>query len=573
MPARYAVPAALSVAFAAAFCWPLFGHFGELGVLSDWDQHQLYHWVPYETLRLYGEIPLWNPYECGGMPMLANPQSRWLSPFFLLHLWLGPSRAIPIEIVAHVALAWLGAFVLGRVSGLSKVAALAPAAIFAGCSAFYLHLGEGHTGWLAYAYMPWILAAVTLRRPFVAGVLLALAIVEGGTYAAPHTVLVLAVLTLYRSVTERSARPLVDPALALVVALCLAAPKLLVMQELMSRLPRLIDSTEGTDLRLLGEALFARAQDLDADRGPRPYGFHEYGAYISPLAFVLVMIGAVLPRRSAAPWLLAAVLGLALTLGYTLGGDYSPWALLHRLPIFESQHVPSRFILPTMLAFGMLAGLGIDALAPRLGARHALVAVTLLAAAAADAWWVGSFNLRYLFEQPVGVRAAAPAFVQFRDESTKTMYELARANMGALNCYEPLLPSRAPVGINEPDYRGEQYLIEDGTVALVEWTPNRLVFDVASGSPNVLVVNQNHDPSWRLASGRGDVVAHERLLAVRVPAGSGRLVLVYRSEWFVAGVALAAVALVGAAATTVRLRRRTRRVIDGDPGSGRTLVH
>jgi len=45
------VLSSLSILFAAAFCWPLFGHFGELGVAFDWDEHQLYHWVPYETVR------------------------------------------------------------------------------------------------------------------------------------------------------------------------------------------------------------------------------------------------------------------------------------------------------------------------------------------------------------------------------------------------------------------------------------------------------------------------------------------------------------------------------------------
>jgi len=48
---RVIVLASLSILFAAAFCWPLFGHFGELGVAFDWDEHQLYHWVPYETGR------------------------------------------------------------------------------------------------------------------------------------------------------------------------------------------------------------------------------------------------------------------------------------------------------------------------------------------------------------------------------------------------------------------------------------------------------------------------------------------------------------------------------------------
>lgn len=537
--------------FAAAFCWPLFGHAGELGVARDWDQHQLYHWVPYETVVRYGQIPLWNPFECGGMPMLANPQSRWLSPFFLLHVWLGPARAIPIEIVVHIALAWLGGFVLGRVLGLSRVAAAAPAVVFAGCSAFYLHLGEGHTGWLPYAYMPWTLAAYLTRRRFVAGVLLALAVGEGGIYAVPHTALVLGLLALHRSVTEESSRPLEDLALVGLAAVCLAAPKLLVMQELMNGRPRLISSPERMDLSLLFDALFSRAQDLTAAQGTRPYGFHEYGAYISPIAAALAIAGIVRQRRNAMLWLIVAVTALVLSLGETLGGEFSPWALLHRLPVFASQHVPSRFTLPAVLGLGVLAGYGADALAPRLGRN--LLAV-LLAAAALDAALVGTSNLRHVFAGPAAARAPAPTFVQFRDETSTRMYELARANMGALNCYEPLDPGRSTVGVNEPGYRGEQYLLAGGTATLIEWTPNRLVIDVAAANPDVLVINQNYHASWRLASG-GQAMAHEGRLAVRIPPGHTRVTLGYRSTRFLAGLALAAGAVLVAGIAAVYRRR------------------
>jgi hypothetical protein len=192
---------------------------------------------------------------------------------------------------------------------------------------------------------------------------------------------------------------------------------------------------------------------------------------------------------------------------------------------------------------------------PRLG-RAAIAA--LLVAAAVDAAMVGSSNLRYLFVKPATVLPPAATFVQIRDESFTTMYEIARANMGALNCYEPLDPGKSVVGINEPGYRGEQYLLEGSTATLVEWTPNRLVIDVAAANPDVLVINQNYHPSWRLASGGGQAMAHEGLLAVRIPPGHARVTFVYRSTPFLAGLALAAVAVVMAGIAAV-YRRRGRR--------------
>ena len=74
------------------------------GIL-DWNEHFLYHGVPYQSIIEHGQFPLWNPYSCGGNPMLANPQSRFLSPLFLIDLAFGvvvgfADLSVPIEEVS-----------------------------------------------------------------------------------------------------------------------------------------------------------------------------------------------------------------------------------------------------------------------------------------------------------------------------------------------------------------------------------------------------------------------------------------------------------------------------------------
>jgi len=54
----------------------------------------------------FHQLPLWNPYECGGTPMIGDPQSRVLTPFFLIHLLFGPVVGIHLEIALHFALLW-----------------------------------------------------------------------------------------------------------------------------------------------------------------------------------------------------------------------------------------------------------------------------------------------------------------------------------------------------------------------------------------------------------------------------------------------------------------------------------
>lgn len=560
---RTAALAAVAVAFAMVFCWPLLSRFGRVGPLNDndWDQHLTLHWVPHDTVTQYGEIPLWNPYVCGGMPMLGNPQSRWLSPFFLLHLLFGLERGLQLEMIAHVALAWLGALLLGRTAGLSWVASLAPAIIFAGSSWFYLHLAEGHTTWMAFAYTPGILAAAASNRPVLAGIGLALAAYEGGVYPVPYTVLGLALLALHRTIAERSVRPLAGLGMTAITAACVAAPKLLLMQVLMTRYPRAIESTESIGPELLTRALLGRNQDWHAVvSDDQQWSFLEYGAYVGPIAFALAVCGAIGAKRRAAAWIVLLGVGLALSVGGTLGGDYSPWAFLHQLPVFASLRKPSRFVLLVVLAIGMLAGLGVDRLVSGRGGWRMALAVALLVTATIDFAFVGPPQLQVVTYSEEIAFERSKSFVQLNFNTPKQMYAAAKANMGSVNCYEPLEPTVAPLGVNEPGYRGEQYLLREGTVRLVQWSPNRLTLDVSSSTPNVVVINYNYDAFWQVASGTGQTFDHEGLLGVNVPAGSQQIVLAYRSQRFVIGVLLAigALTVAGVGARRRRSHRDSR---------------
>jgi len=554
---RTAALAAVALVFATVFCWPLLGRFGQIGALrdNDWDQHLTVHWVPYETVRQYGEIPLWNPYVCGGMPMLGNPQSRWLSPFFLLHLLYGLERGLQLEMIVHVGLAWLGALLLGRTAGLSWMASLAPAIIFAGSSWFSLHLAEGHTTWMAFAYMPGILAAAASGKHVLAGIGLALATYEGGVYAVPYTVLVLSLLALHRTIAERSVRPLAGLGISAIMAACVAAPKLLLMQALMTRYPRVIESRESVGLELLTRALLGRDQDWHAVvSDDQEWSFIEYGAYVGPIAFALAVYGALGAKGRAVPWIVLLGVGLALSVGGTLGGDYSPWAFLHQLPVFTSLRKPSRFLLLVVLAIGMLAGLGVDRFVSRRGGWRKALAIALLVTATIDLAYVGPPQLRVVAYSEEITFERSKSFVQLNFNTPKQMYAAAQANMGSLNCYEPLEPAVAPLGVNEPGYRGEQYLLREGTVRLVGWSPNRLTVAVSSNAPNVLVINYNYDAFWRVVSGAGHTFDHEGLLAVSIPAGSQQLALAYRPQRFAIGVLLAIAALTITGARVLRRR-------------------
>lgn len=111
------------------FYRPLF--LGETFFFRDLYNHIYPQKKLFSELVLSGQLPLWDPFRHGGQPFLANMNNCVLYPSNLLYLILSPVTALNIDIVLHVALAALCAYVLARVLGLNQFAAAASALIYA----------------------------------------------------------------------------------------------------------------------------------------------------------------------------------------------------------------------------------------------------------------------------------------------------------------------------------------------------------------------------------------------------------------------------------------------------------
>ncbi len=541
---------ALALAFAVAFSHALLARFGQIhdseSAFDDWDLYSVLSWVPYVEIVDYRQFPLWDPYRCSGVPLLGYAESRFLTPFFLVSLAFGPFVGIDVEIVAHLAIAWAGGYVLGRVSRLDPLASAACASVFPASSFLTLHVAVGHLTILPYAYLPWIVACVLVsieRRILwpaaIGGLLLALVLGEGGiahvfVYALPFVALLVLVVALL----ERSAWPFCVLAMTVGSALGLGAIKLLPILAYASARP--IADTDSVGAALLAQMFFGRDQDRRLSLGT-PWGYWEYGAYLGVPFAVLAAIGAASRPRRALPWIVLALAMLTLTVGDY--GPYAPWTLLHRLPVFDSLRVPSRWVILVIAALAPLVGFGVERLSNG-RAWRAVIAVLVVVIAVADAWVVGSGNLSHVPPAPELTATQSPHFQQLWDADDRHMLRLARANTGALNCENELVPNRiGPArGPNQPGYRGEQYVVGDGSVRLARWSPNALSYDVHLPAVQVMIVNQRYDPAWRVVEGAGEVVDQDGLLGVRLPAGDQRVSVSYRSRAFQIGAAISVAA-------------------------------
>lgn len=252
----------------------------------------------------------------------------------------------------------------------------------------------------------------------------------------------------------------------------------------------------------------------------------------------------------------------------------APWTLLHEhVPVFRSQHVPSRFLYPAVLVLALVAACGLGRFVQRWRRRRPyldLVLALLVCAVAIDVALVAQQPMKsamWMVPPPIPAGRTFhfehdPPFHYRRRDWAGPMLLSMMANTGVLNCYgvpRTTLVAPGPAHVREPRYRGEAYLLGGEPARVAQWSPNRAVIEVGEHAEGAtLVYNMRHRGGW--SADHGQVSMHEGMIAVTLPPGVSRVTLRYRPPGLVAGMLLAAATalLLCAAAVAERGWERVR---------------
>ncbi len=557
---------AIFTAIAVAAEWPYLMHAGAMIDYRDAQYFTLFEESARISVLKFHQLPLWNPYYCGGIYHLGTPSARFTAPTFLLTLLFGTLRASSLVAVLATLAGFEGTYRYARARGARALGALLTAPVFALAGFFPRSAAFEWINFLGFELLPW--AALGLRialRGRLSGALLAGAAIGwmtcfGGTYAAPYMLLVGLWEAAEAIVALRRDRPammrgVANAAIAAVMAATLAAVRLWPIAETLAASPRLLGEFSAIGPLSMLQLLFGKTIPMRGD--------FLVGVLALPLA-----VYAAISRRAA--WLLVpSLFWLWLASGYS--AHPSGFAILRTIPPYTMLRSPERFLIPFALLYAVLAARGLGRLEVWLRARRRasapwihLAAATLLginAGVLVDNAW-GWQTGRSLMPPPVELRAAS-GFAQARGNRWLAAYYPAMAR-GTLSCFDDYqIPQSAALRGN---LQHEEALADSdagaGKVERVAWSPNAIDLHVELTRAARVVVNQNWHPGWHATL--GTVVSDQDRLAVDLPAGTHDVRLRFLPRSGLGGGSTSAIAIVSLLALFWIVRKR------GEPRDARS---
>jgi hypothetical protein len=533
------------------FTLPFLLNWRYIGV-GDWELFATMAAVPERTVLHYHQFPFWNPYIGGGNILFAHPEVGILSPFFLLILLFGAVGGIKIQMLISYFLGFWGTYLLSKKLGISQMASYLVAFVYFGSSYFALHFAIGHVPFTHFCFLPWFVYFLLKTRDnwkfvFASSLCIALIVIGNGA-AVPflYTIFFSGVFVLLYSIEKKNAKLIISYVVSIIVGLLLAAVKFIPMYHYLSQNKWEGMPYDATPLNFIFKAFFSFNQAIfQVVKTEEHWGWHEYSAYISPLAALLAIVGLIYAFRKCRLWLVIGVFFFIFGLGHFAG--FSPWNLVLQIPGFSSIRSPARAFQFVVLAAAVMSGFGLDSLLKKVNVSDAAkraLAISLLGLVLLTNFLVNLPGLRTISHK-------LPEKVPFEEEfrhvigSKYDIYNLFLKNRGSLvapwlSAYKESRALVTPTNDVLMEYvaQGELQVIHR------KYTPNRVEYTVSPASDGLILFGIGYDEGWSASDGRS-LFENNGLVAASFRRGDSRIVLNYQTPRFTLGLIVSLLTVAG----------------------------
>lgn len=582
------------------FCYKILIHINYWGG-RDWDQFTFWNAVARNTILKYHQFPLWNPYANGGNVLLAHPHSCFLSPFYIFVLLFGPVIGLKIEIILHFIIGMWGMFLLVRYHKIDNISSYASSFIYMLGSIYCLHISEGHMEWLPMAFVPWLLLyylkSLEHKKYIIVSIFfLALILLAGSVDVFNITVCISVVYAAFKSIQENNFKLLKNLLLIFIGTFILCSIKLLPMLEFLLEYPRLTIEKDGVNFQLLCKILLNRNQVffdyLTLTRGQEvlglKYRWHEYGAYVGIVPLGFAFIGMIAYFKKRWPLILTGIVFLLIALGSK--SPVNLWKVLHYFPVYNSLHIPSRFILGFVFCFSILSGMGMSYLREFFERNtffkkvylYKLFLFSIILFIFFDLYRANTPIFKNICWLPPNRIEENQTFAQryditiYNNMAHSNMYPAFLSNSGVLDAYEVIHVNRGHVlTVFDPEYKGEMYLDKGkGSVSIISFSPNKIVADVHATEPDTLIVNQNYYKGWRVVGARSKIVkSFNGLISCVIQPGNYRATFYYLPTSFLVGFFITSITSICIVAYYYRRRFKKKKTLNNVFKIGRGIFN
>jgi hypothetical protein len=544
--------------------WPMFKNYPGTPIE---DGHYFFHQIEISkaTIRYYRELPLWNPFDCKGIPMWDHPENITASPIFLLTLPFSAGVTVIVWHVAHVVVGFLGMWLLCRDElRLSRAATFLAAAAWSFGTVHNQYAGE-HMAFISFYHVPlllyaWRRAERSWDWAVGTGLLLAWMVYDGATYPLPLTVVFLGFETLTRFTgRKRILRLAAAGAIVGLVGFTVGASRILPIQDQFATHNRVMhdDVDHLARLKIWADMYLLRSPNWRAHIEGQQYVLGEYHAYIGFLGVLLLLVG--VASAGAETWWMLAVSGALVILMLGHFAPWAPWTFLHaHVPPFKSMRVPARFRLLLALPISAYMGYAVDRFPVAVGrwgggaslagaARMALLGMGIFAAGDSAGLFTEILEYRFMDPPPAVVQRSAHFY--YGGALSGDFANQPRQNHAWLGC-RAAWAYTADAAVWTGDVEQARAVDDGAVVTSSSRTHNTFTVDVDASRPARVHLNSAYDKGWQ--SDVGTVADDNELLSVDLPAGHHTVHLRYWPRRLTLGLWLSVLGLLGSLAFLFR---------------------
>lgn len=543
----------------------------------DWKLHLSWAGSARNTLLHFWQLPMWDPYRCGGVPVIGNPESNIFSPFIFFLLPFGPFFGYLIFFIVNLFIGYIGFYTLGKYYKISTLGSMLAGIVYMLSGLYILPFLVGMINFITLSHLPFVIyfferyvdsnnRADGVKASFIASLMFL-----SGFHYIPIVIMYMLASTIIHCLQVRKIQDIYKFVLVVVLFCAFSAIKLIPSIAVIwfnSPMNYGHRISTGYSITSLVHSLLSRNQtssmisnihseNINILTGTS-YDIDENGMYIGLLLFILFVYGFVKKKTNLRR--LVYVGGIFLLISFGSNIQPSLFNLIASIPILSAMRVATRYRYIFMVPVALLIGYGFDEFLKLIQPifKHnsllfAWIPKIFILCIAVDLLYV-NMNTKNILPIQNAFKIITPNLdttFYNRCDKSQSEYEKSMNNQGNISCISNVIFTSYAHCVDDKSYKGEVYSLDGNmTASIIYFSPNIFRIYVTARQDDILIVNQNYGRGWKATSNEKSipVLRTNNLLSTKLSKGNYVVTFSYVARIFIISAFVSIISSLGAVA-------------------------